>query len=91
MQYLSNKTFTQKTIDLANATLDELLDAYNSLNEWSDSHGAFPGSKQWATAQAHQKTLDSLISARPEIAEYRKQKISADRAKTLSGIDVMGA
>lgn len=71
MTYLSMDSYTDKTIDVANAPLAEVLKCYNSLFEQSDSGGAFPGSKAWKSAQKYTEQLRELVSARPEIEAYR--------------------
>ena len=90
MQYLSTKTYTTVEIDVATATLDQLLDAYNSLFAMSDDGGAFPGSKAWIKAKVFADQLDVLVAARPEVIEYRKQLADAARAARLADKDIGG-
>lgn len=84
MKYLSTKTYTETEIDVATATLDQLLDAYNSLFAMSDDGGAFPGSKAWAKAKVFADQLRALTAARPEVVEYRKSLADAARAARLA-------
>lgn len=84
MKYLSTKTYTEVEIDVATATLDQLLDAYNSLFAMSDDGGAFPGSKAWAKAKVFADQLSDLTAARPEVVEYRKSLADAARAARLA-------
>lgn len=84
MKYLSTKTYTETEIDVATATLDQLLDAYNSLFAMSDDGGAFPGSKAWAKAKVFADQLGALTAARPEVVEYRKSLADAARAARLA-------
>lgn len=90
MKYLSTKTYTDVEIDLATASLDQLLDAYNSLLDRSDAGGAFPGSKAWTKAKVFADQLKELTAARPEIIEYRKQVAESARAARLAGKDIGG-
>lgn len=90
MKYLSTKTYTEVEIDVATATLDQLLDAYNSLFEMSDAGGAFPGSKAWSKAKVFADQLRALTDARPEVVEYRKQLADAAREARLAGKDIGG-
>lgn len=90
MKYLSTKHGSDVEIDVATATLDQLLDAYNSLFAMSDDGGAFPGSKAWVKAKVFADQLSELTAARPEIVQYRKQLSDAARAKRLAGVDVGG-
>ena len=90
MKYLSTKTYTETEIDVATATLDQLLDAYNSLFAMSDDGGAFPGSKAWTKAKKYADQLRDLTAARPEVVEYRKQLAEAARAARLAGKDIGG-
>lgn len=90
MKYLSAKTYTNVEIDVATATPDQLLDAYNSLFSMSDDGGAFPGSKAWAKAKVFADQLRDLTAARPEVVEYRKQIAAAAREARLVGVDVGG-
>ena len=84
MKYFSTKTYEEIEIDVASASLDELLDAYNSLFAQANSGGAFPGSAVWKKAKAFRDQLAELTSARPEIVEYRKNKAEAARAARLA-------
>lgn len=90
MKYLSTKTCTEVEIDVATATLDQVLDAYNSLFARSDDGGAFPGSKAWAKAKVFADQLRDLTAARPEVVEYRKQLADAAREARLAGKDIAG-
>jgi hypothetical protein len=90
MKYLSTKTYTEVEIDVATATLDQLLDAYNSLFALSDDGGAFPGSKAWSKAKVFADQLRDLTAARPEVVEYRKQLATAAREARLAGKDIGG-
>lgn len=90
MKYLSTKTYTEVEIGVATATLDQLLDAYNSLFAMSDDGGAFPGSKAWAKAKVFADQLRDLTAARPEVVEYRKQLADAAREARLAGKDIGG-
>lgn len=90
MKYLSTKTCAEVEIDLATATLDQLLDAYNSLFALSDDGGAFPGSRAWAKAKVFADQLRDLTAARPEVIEYRKQLATAANKARLDGIDILG-
>jgi len=84
MKYLSTKTYTEVEIDVATASLDQLLDAYNSLFEMSDSGGAFPGSSAWKKAKVYDDQLNALTAARPEVVGYRKSLADAARAARLA-------
>lgn len=84
MKYISTKTYAEVEIDVATATLDQLLDAYNSLFAMSDDGGAFPGSKAWAKAKVFADQLRALTVARPEVVEYRKSLADAARAARLA-------
>jgi hypothetical protein len=90
MNYLSMTNYKQTEINLESATLDELLDAYNSLLARSDTGGAFPGSKEWQKAQPFAQQLSELIAARPEIEDYRSQRIAKKRSARLTGKDIAG-
>ena len=90
MEYISTKTYTTVKIDVATATLDQLLDAYNSLFAMSDDGGAYPGSKAWAKAKVFADQLAELTSARPEIVAYRKAIADEARARRLAGVDIGG-
>jgi len=80
MKYMSTKTYATIEIDVATAEMDAVLDCYNSLFEMSDDGGAFPGSKAARSAKVYADQLRELIAARPEIENYRKEKIAAARA-----------
>ena len=84
MKYFSTKTYEEIEIDVASASLAELLDAYNSLFAMADSGGAFPGSSAWKKAKVFSDQLRELTSERPEIVEYRKSLADAARAKRLA-------
>ena len=43
MKYFSTTQFSEIELDVTTASLDQLLDAYNSLFAMSDDGGAFPG------------------------------------------------
>lgn len=90
MKYLSTKTYTDVEINVTTATLDQLLDAYNSLFAMSDDGGAYPGSKAWAKAKVFADQLAELTAARPEIVDYRKTLADEARAKRLAGVDIRG-
>jgi hypothetical protein len=90
MKYLSTKTYTDVEIDVAAASLDQLLDAYNSIFAMSDDGGAYPGSKAWAKAKVFADQLAELTAARPEIVDYRKTLADEARAKRLAGVDIRG-
>jgi len=90
MKYLSTKTYTDVEIDVATATLDQLLDAYNSLFAMSDCGGAYPGSKAWAKSKIFVDQLAELTSARPDIVDFRKILADEARAKRLAGVDILG-
>ena len=83
MKYFSTKKYEDIEIDLSTATLDQVLDAYNSLFDMSDYGGAFPSSKVWAKAKVFSDQLRDLIDARPDVVEYRKSLIDAARAKFI--------
>jgi len=84
MKYISTKTYTEVEIDVVTASLDQLLDAYNSLFEMSDSGGAFPGSSAWKKAKVYDDQLNALTAARPEVVEYRKNLADQARATRLA-------
>ena len=84
MKYFSTKTYEDVEIAVETATLDELLDAYNSLFAQANSGGAFPGSAAWKKAKTFRDQLAELTSARPEIVEYRNSVADAARAKRLA-------
>lgn len=84
MKYTSTKTYAEVEIDVATASLDQLLDAYNSLFAMSDDGGAFPGSKAWSKAKVYADQLRTLTAARPEVVEYRKSLADAARAARLA-------
>ena len=84
MKYFSTKTHGDVELVVETATLEELLDAYNSLFAQANSGGAFPGSAAWKKAKAFRDILAELTSARPEIVEYRKSVADAARAKRLA-------
>jgi len=90
MKYLSTKTYTETEIDVATATIEQVLDAYNSLFAMSDAGGAFPGTKAWSKAKVFADQLRDLTAARPEVVEYRKQLADAARAARLAGVDIGG-
>lgn len=90
MKYLSTKTLAEVEIDVEAVTLEQLLDAYNSLFARADAGGAYPGSKEWRRAQVFAGQLDALVAARPEVVEYRKQVAAAARAARLAGKDIGG-
>lgn len=79
LTYLNTRTGDETTIDVATASLDDLLIAYNSLIDRSDCGGAFPGSKAWTRAKGFADQLKALIAARPEIEAHRAAVISAHR------------
>jgi hypothetical protein len=84
MIYLSAKTCQDTEIDVATATPDQLLDAYNSLLARADDGGAYPGSKAWSKAKVFADQLSALVAARPEIEDYRKQVQADAVAKALA-------
>lgn len=90
MKYFSTTKFSDIEIDVATASLDQLLDAYNSLLAMSDDGGAFPGSKAWAKAKVFADQLRELTAARPDVVEYRKQLADAAIAARLAGKDILG-
>jgi len=82
MIYTSTKTYARVEIDVATASLDQVLDAYNSLFAMSDDGGAYPGSREWTKAKKYADQLRELIAARPEIEGYRKEvQATARKAK----------
>lgn len=88
--YFNTRTYKDVDIDIATCTLDEGLDYYASLMDLSDSHGAFPGSREWKKAQPHVIALRELIVARPDIEAERKVRRATLTAKRLEGVDVAG-
>lgn len=84
MKYFSTKTYEDVEIDITTATLDDLLDAYNSLFAQANSGGAFPGSAAWKKAKVFRDQLAELTNARPEVVEYRKNKAESARAERLA-------
>ena len=84
MKYFSLKTYTKIDIDLVTATLDQVLDAYNSLFVQSDDGGAFPTSGAAFKARKYAKQLAELVTARPEITEYRDKLLAQERHDRLS-------
>ena len=90
MKYLWTKTYTETEIDVATATLDQLLDAHNSLFAMSDDGGAFPTSKAARSAKVYADQLREWIAARPEVVEYRDALRDAARKARLADVDVMG-
>jgi len=90
MKYYSTTTYQDIDLDVATATLDQLLDAYNSLFAMSDDGGAFPTSKAAKKARVYGDRLRALVAARPEVVEYRKQLADAARVARLAGKDILG-
>lgn len=90
MKYFSTTQFSDIEIDVEAASLDQLLDAYNSLFAMSDDGGSFPGTKAWAKAKGYADQLRALTNARPEVVEYREQLADAAAAARLAGKDVLG-
>ena len=90
MKYFSTTQFSEIELDVTTASLDQLLDAYNSLFAMSDDGGAFPGSKSWAKAKVYADQLRALTNARPDVVEYRTRLADAATAARLAGKDVLG-
>jgi len=90
MKYYSTTTYQDIDLDVATATLDQLLDAYNSLFAMSDDGGAFPASRAAKKARVYGDRLRALVAARPEVVEYRKQLADAAREARLAGKDILG-
>lgn len=88
IKYTSTTTFKKVEIDLANASLEQLLDAYNSFFEQSYSD-AFPGSSECKKAEFFANKLKELVNARPEIVEYRKKLIDTAREERLGNKDIL--
>lgn len=84
MIYSSTKTYRDVEIDLATASLDQLLEAYNSLLDQSDDGGAYPTSREAINAKKYATQLRELVKARPEIEDYRKQVQDAARKQALA-------
>ena len=85
MIYLNTNTCMDTGIDVATASLDQLLEAYNSLLDLSDDGGAYPSSLEARKAKVYAGQLRALVAARPEIEDWRKQlQASACRAKLVT-------
>lgn len=85
LTYLNTTTCEDITIDVATASLDDLLSAYNSLFEQADDGGAFPGSREWARGKKYRDQIAALVAERPEIEGHRKAVADAKRAARMAG------
>lgn len=75
MKYISSKTGSEVEIDVATASLDQLLDAYDSLLALS----VYPP----RSAKRYAGELRALITARPDVAEHRKGMTYAARTARI--------
>lgn len=83
-----NKDWDMVTIDAATADIEQVSEAYTYLLDRGYA-GAFPGSKEWQSAQQFVKQLALLVNARPEVEQYRKSCADAKAANRLRGKDIL--
>ncbi len=84
MKYLSTTTYKEIEIDVTSASVEQLIDVYNSLFDHSYYGDAFPGSTRWKKAKVFSDQLAVLTAARPDVLEYRKSLADAARDVRLA-------
>lgn len=75
MKYASTKAEPEAEVDVATATPEQLLDAYESLLAKS----VFPA----RTAKDYADRLRALIAARPDVLEYHRRLAAPARTARL--------
>ena len=83
-----NKDWDMVTIDAATANIDQVMEAYAYLLDRGYT-GAFPGSREWQSAQPFVKQLADLVAARPEVEQSLKLRADAKAAERLTGKDIL--
>lgn len=82
-KFTSTKTGDKVVIDIANASTEQVLDAYNSFYDMSDT-GGFPGSTKWREGRKLLAIAEKIGTMRPDALALRKKLASDKRDARLS-------